>query len=122
MSKNEQKPLSAESVAPLELDVRIHSIHNAGARLVDASINLGGAFAIRGVRLMNGKNGPFLNFPSYRTGNGDYKDICSPTSAQLRQRITDAVVDAYNQALNQKIASRDEPEIEEPESGCMALQ
>ena len=56
-----------------------------GHCLAHLSVTLGGVFAVRGLRLMEGKNGPFLNFPSYKSGNG-YQDICFPVSAQLTIR------------------------------------
>ena len=70
-----------------------------GHCLAHLSVTLGGVFAVRGLRLMEGKNGPFLNFPSYKSGSG-YQDICFPVSAQLRQQMTDAAVTAYRQVLD----------------------
>ena len=82
-----------------------------------ATVTLGGVFAVRGLRLMEGKNGPFLNFPSYKSGNG-YQDICFPVSAQLRQQMTDAAVTAYHQVLDRhqaETAAQSQAELEEPE-------
>ena len=47
---------------------------------------------------MEGKNGLFVNFPSYK-GRSGYVDICFPTTAELRQQMTDEAVSAYRQAL-----------------------
>lgn len=92
-----------------------------GHCLAHLSVTLGGVFAVRGLRLMEGKNGPFLNFPSYK-GRDGYTDICFPVSAQLRQQMTDAAVTAYHQVLDRHQAeaaaqSQAEPEEPEPDPG-----
>ena len=53
----------------MEINVKIHSLHPEGGRLADASVSLDGCFAIRGVRVINGSNGPFVSMPSYRSGD-----------------------------------------------------
>ena len=39
--------------------------------------------------------------PSYRAGNGEYKDICFPCTKEARAEFDSAVLDAYQQALVQ---------------------
>lgn len=82
----------------MKLDMRVQSLENEGKCLAKLSANLDDSFAIRGIRLVEGKNGPFLNFPSYK-GRSGYVDICFPTTAELRQQMTDMAVAAYQQAL-----------------------
>lgn len=83
----------------MEIDVKINSISMDGTILATASINLNQCLAIRNVRLMNGEKGVFLSMPSYRTGTGEYKDICFPITAGFRTRMTEAMVSAYKEAL-----------------------
>lgn len=101
-----------------EVEMRVNRLGTGdGHCLAHLSVTLGGAFAVRGLRLMEGKNGPFLNFPSYKSGNG-YQDICFPVSAQLRQQMTDAAVTAYHQVLDRhqaETAAQSQAELEEPE-------
>lgn len=70
-----------------------------GAVLADASVNLNGCFAIRGVKVVNGTNGPFVSMPSYRTRDG-YKDVCFPCTKDFHQQFHQAVLDAYRQELS----------------------
>ena len=117
--KNGMNP-SQEQLPAVEM--RVNRLGKGdGHCLAHLSVTLGGAFAVRGLRLMEGKNGPFLNFPSYKSSNG-YQDICFPVSAQLRQQMTDAAVAAYRQVLDRHQAeaatqSQAEPEEPEPASG-----
>ena len=101
-----------ETAVVLPVEMKVRSLGDGEKCLAYFSANLGGAFAVRGLRLMEGKNGPFLNFPSYKAGDG-YRDICFPITAQLRQQMTDSAVEAYRQALAQHQAQADpEPETE----------
>ena len=84
-----------------QYDVKIHSLYPEGSCKALASVNLNGSFAIRGVKVMEGANGLFVSMPSYRTGNGEYKDICFPCTREVRSQLNEAVLNAYQQALAQ---------------------
>ena len=93
-----------------------------GHCLAHLSVTLGGVFAVRGLRLMEGKNGPFsVTFPVIKAAMG-IRTFRFPVSAQLRQQMTDAAVTAYHQVLDRHQAetaaqSQAEPEEPEPASG-----
>ena len=90
----------AKQTQPLDFDVRIQSIKPNEAIKGTASVNINGAFAIRGVKIIEGSNGLFVSMPSYKVGN-DYKDICFPITPECRKQLNDAVLGAYEQALTQ---------------------
>ena len=75
----------------MDIDVKINSISMEGNILATASINLNQCLAIRNVRLMNGEKGMFLSMPSYRTGNGEFREF--------RTQMTEALTSAYKEAL-----------------------
>ena len=83
----------------MDIDVKINSISMEGNILATASINLNQCLAIRNVRLMNGEKGMFLSMPSYRTGSGEFRDICFPITAEFRTQMTEALTSAYKEAL-----------------------
>ena len=62
--------------ADLRYDVKIQSIRPEGTLRATASVNINDAFAVRGVMVMEGSRGLFVAMPSYKAGNGVYKDIC----------------------------------------------
>ena len=64
-------------------------------------INIYGDFAVRGVKLMEGSKGLFVSMPSYKEGNGEYKDICFPCTKEAKAEFDKAVIEAYQQALSQ---------------------
>lgn len=90
-----------QQTLPMQYDVRIHSLRLDGNCRAHASVNINGCFVIRGVKVMESSKGLFVSMPSYRAGNGEYKDICFPVTKEARQEFDNAVLDAYQQALTQ---------------------
>jgi stage V sporulation protein G len=85
----------------LHYDVKIQSIRPEGTLRATATVNINDAFAIRGIKLMEGSKGLFVSMPCYKAGNGEYKDICFPCTAEARKEFDKAVVGAYELALTQ---------------------
>ena len=85
----------------LHYDVKIQSIRPEGTLRATATVNINDSFAIRGIKLMEGSKGLFVSMPSYKAGNGEYKDICFPCTAEARKEFDQAVIGAYEQALTQ---------------------
>lgn len=105
MSKTQTAPKIAQSAAeqplPMKIDVKIGSIRPDGNVRAYASVNLNDCFAIRNVKIVDSTKGLFIAMPSYKAGNGEYKDICFPVTKEFREQLNQAVVDAYQQALTQ---------------------
>ena len=93
-------PAPQREALPMQVDVKIHALHASGPILADASVNLNGCFAIRGVKVVEGSSGPFVSMPSYK-GRDGYKDICFPCTKEFHQQFHQAVLGAYQQALTQ---------------------
>ncbi|MDR1204922.1 MAG: SpoVG family protein [Peptococcaceae bacterium] len=94
-------PVQAASHPPLDYNVKIQSIRPEGTLRGTASVDLNGQFAVRGVKIMNGSNGLFVSMPSYKAGNGTYRDICFPCTTESKAAFDQAVLNAYQQALIQ---------------------
>jgi len=92
---------AAEQPMPMKVDVKIGSIRPEGSVRAYASVNLNDCFAIRNVKVMDSTKGLFVAMPSYKAGNGEYKDICFPVTKEFRKQLNNAVIDAYKQALTQ---------------------
>ena len=75
---------------------------NSGKTKAAASITIEGVFVVRGVRLVDGKNGLFISMPSHKTVDGEYIDICFPISNETRLLILDTVIAAYEKALSEQ--------------------
>ena len=70
-----------------------------------ASVTVGGAVAIHGLRVMDSKKGLFVSMPSYsyedHNGETKYSDYAHPISKEARDAINTKVLDAYEQALEE---------------------
>ena len=123
MKKNQAKTVvkTEDNSMILPVEMRMRSLGDGEKHLATLNANIGGAFAVRGIRLMNGKDGPFLSFPSYK-GQSGYVDICFPVTSELRQRMTGMAADAYRQALSQHQAQDRNHEAEQPAQGDAGME
>ncbi len=107
-----------------ELRVRIHKLsEDSGKKLkAHASVNLPGGFVIHGIKVYeNEKKGLFICMPqsSYKNSFGEtkYEDIFHPVTAEARNKLIDAVTDAYIQSLEQEQDSSQSEEKTTPDKG-----
>jgi stage V sporulation protein G len=96
-------------------DVKIHSIFPEGSLRANASVNIYGDFAVRGVKVMEGTKGLFVSMPSYKAGNGEYKDICFPCTKEAKAEFDHAVISAYQQTLTQSQSAATQQEASGPQ-------
>lgn len=61
-----------------------------------ATVTINDEFAIRNVKVFEGKNGPFVSMPSRKIG-GEYQDVVFPITKEAREQFNAAVIDRYNE-------------------------
>ena len=69
-----------------------------------ASANIGGAFAIHGIRVIDSQKGLFVQMPQnsfQKHGKTEYSDIFHPVTAEARSELNSKVLEAYEQKLNE---------------------
>lgn len=85
------------------LDIRINSMYppgQQGGTRAYASATIDGCFAVRGIKIVEGgRDGLFVSMPSRKTVDG-YKEICFPVTAEFRDQLHKAVMDAYQQVIS----------------------
>ena len=91
----------------LDLDVKVFPSQRDGNLLASANITLGGCFAVKGLRVMNGRNGPFVAMPDWKDSKGERHDICFPVTKDMREAINSAVMGEYHRTV-ERIATRGE--------------
>ncbi|MCL2853276.1 MAG: SpoVG family protein [Defluviitaleaceae bacterium] len=101
-----------------KLDVRVYPIDEPkGGTRAFASVSVEDLVAIRGIRVMEGSNGLFINMPQSKDPKtNEYHDIAFPVAKGLRQEISKAILDEYKvqmrEASADKFADR-KPSLEE---------
>ena len=73
-----------------------------GSILAFASANIGGCFAVTGIKIVEGKDGPFVAMPSQFGKDKQHHDICFPTTSAMREALNTVVMDAYRDVLEQQ--------------------
>ncbi|MGI6211605.1 MAG: septation regulator SpoVG [Anaerovoracaceae bacterium] len=95
-------------------DVRIRPITSDGKLKAIASVTFDDEFVVHDIKIIDGRDGPFIAMPSRKMGDGDFRDIAHPLKSETRNRIRDAIFEAYAKYMNED----DEPNgsTEEPTS------
>ena len=109
---------AAKSKIPLTAKIdRMIDRENATVKAY-ASVNIGGAFVIKDIAVVDGQKGMFARMPfrSYKTGSGEtkYSDIAFALTDEARQSLIDGVLGAYRDAL---VVSEDEIPDEDDSPG-----
>lgn len=101
-NQNQQQRKPSTPHISAKIDKLLNSDGNTRAY---ASVNIAGAVAIHGLRVMDSRNGIFVSMPqeSYTDSNGNtkYNEIAHPVTKAARDAINDKVLEAYNQALQE---------------------
>lgn len=98
-----------------QITAKIDRMTNPEAKIkAYASANIGGAFIVKDIAVMDSKNGLFARMPyrSYKDGKGEmqYSDIVFALTAEARTALNDAVVSAYEEQLDMQEDEHQESE------------
>jgi len=67
-------PEKTAEQTPVNYDVRIFGAKSSGTQRATASVNINGAFAVRGVKVLESNKGLFVAMPQYKVGS-EYKAL-----------------------------------------------
>lgn len=107
-AKKQQAPAKEQKRKNPSIHVRIDRLNDYEGSNIKAfaSANIGGAFAIHGIRVVDSQKGLFVSMPqnSYKDGNGNtkYSDVFHAVTAEARTELNDKVMDAYEQAIQEQ--------------------
>lgn len=104
--KQTPKAPDAQSRIP-ELKVKIDSLVDYEGSKVKAfaSVNIGGAFALHGIRVMDSEKGLYVAMPSrsyQKDGKTEYAEVFHPVTADARTALNNAVMTAYEQKMQEQ--------------------
>ena len=95
-------------------EVRLNLINSTTAVKAIGSFSLDDAFAVRGVRVMEDKNGKnFVAVPSREKQDGSYEDIAFPLSKELYANITGAILKEYQQLVEKQSQEQTQEQSQE---------
>ena len=57
-------------------------------------------FVVNGLKVVDGKKGLFVAYPSYKASDGTYKDIAYPLDKAYRAILTKAIISKYEKEID----------------------
>jgi stage V sporulation protein G len=91
-------------------DVRVRKTYPDRKMRAIVSVTLDDEFVVHDIKVIEGQNGYFIAMPSRKTADGDFKDIAHPINMDTRKKMQDAVLEAYEKALEEEEYSVDRDE------------
>ena len=86
----------------LDISVKVYPTQdNSKNLLATATVTLGGCFAIRSIRVLDSEKGAFVSMPQRKNAQNEYKDVCFPTTAEMRKELNRAVLGEYQRTMEQ---------------------
>ncbi|MCR5338116.1 MAG: SpoVG family protein [Lachnospiraceae bacterium] len=83
--------------------IRLFIIEDPGSTKAIGSFQLDGQFTVRGVRVMEDKNGElFVSFPSREKPDGEYEGIAYPATRAFKRKISEAILEDYHVRLENR--------------------
>ena len=62
------------------------------------TVTIGGEFAVKNVKLVEGSKGLFISMPAYKSGD-EYRDIFYPVTKEARAGLQEAVIAEYENQM-----------------------
>ena len=77
-------------------EVKIRKVEGKDKFKAWAAITFDDSFRVHGLKVIQGKNGPFVAMPSRKLPNGEFIDTAYPINQELRELIQEKVLEEYN--------------------------
>lgn len=79
-------------------DVRVRKVTGPESKLkAFCSVVFDEMFVVHELRVVEGANGLFVAMPRRKNGEGEYRDLAHPITAEARALIQNAVLAAFNE-------------------------
>ena len=118
--QQEKKPEPKKTQTP-KINARIDSLveHESAKTRAFASVTIGDAFAVHGIKIVEGEKGLFVSMPQRKEGD-EYRDVFHPITAEAREELNKKILDAYEQKLQEEQGEQlDKGETQTPATQTM---
>ena len=83
-------------------DIRVKKVASEGKMKAVASVTFDSAFVVHDIKVIEGVDKLFTAMPSRRTPENEFKDIAHPINSEMREMLEKAIIEKYNEALEQE--------------------
>jgi stage V sporulation protein G len=80
-------------------DIKIRKLFDDGPMKAVASVTFDSQLAVHDIKVIYARERYFIVMPSRQNPDGTYRDIVHPINAQFRAALEDAVIKAFEEAL-----------------------
>ena len=91
-------------------DIKIRKFFDEGPMKAIVSITLDDCIAVHDIKIIYARDRFFIVMPSRKNNDGTYRDIVHPIHAGFREKLEEAIIDAYHVQL---VAAEHDAENEE---------
>ncbi len=77
---------------------RVIRLDSSGSLRAFCDLNVGGLIVIKGVRVVDGKNGLFVSMPRQKSKDERWYDSVRTVTPEVKQQIETVVLEAYENA------------------------
>ena len=79
-------------------DVRVRVVKKEDSKLkAVASVTFDDCFVVHDIKVIEGNEGYFIDMPSRKTNDGEYKDIAHPIKTETREELISVVLNAFEE-------------------------
>ena len=82
-------------------DIKVRKLFNEGPMKAIVSVTFDGQLAVHDIKVINARDKFFIVMPSRKNPDETYRDIVHPINAQFRGMLENAVIAAYEAALEE---------------------
>ena len=83
-------------------DVRVRKVNREGKMKAIVSVTFNDQFVVHDIKVIDGDKGLFIDMPSRRTADGEFRDIANPINSETRAYIQKHILTAYEEALDEE--------------------
>ena len=105
-----------QNVANIEIEARVYPVKEShNNTLAMASLTIANCFAVRGVKVVQGKNGPFVSMPQARDNKGGFQDVCYPITREGREQVSRLVLEKFHELMEQMTPQNEQCQSDVPQ-------
>ena len=90
-------------------DIKVRKLFEDGPMKAIVSVTFDGQLAVHDIKVIHARDKYFIVMPSRKNPDDTYRDIVHPINAQFRGMMEDAVIRAYEAALEDAASGAFEP-------------
>lgn len=80
-------------------DIRIRQMSQEEKMKAVVSVTFDNCFVVHDIKIIEGMDKLFIAMPSRKTPDNEYKDIAHPINVEMRELLSERILEKYNSTL-----------------------